>query len=74
MIYPQPEFLRSCQLAVFIKVTVKLSVTQWRLERLDLLSVRPTEGLLDSGQGLAHLDTKQMHKQEIVTYRLERVA
>lgn len=56
VIDPQPELLGSRQLAEFIEVVVKLGVAQRRLERFDLFSVRPTEGLLHLGQGLAHLE------------------
>lgn len=38
---------------------MKLSVTQRGFERLDLLPIRPTEGLLDSGEGSAHLNTNE---------------
>lgn len=59
MVDPQSEFLGSCQLALSVEVTVKLSVAQRGLERLDLLPIRPAEGLLDSGQGPAHLNTSE---------------
>lgn len=59
MVDPQSEFLRSCQLALGIKVTMKLCITQGGLERLYLLSIRPAKGLLDSGQGPAHLNTSE---------------
>lgn len=59
MVDPQSEFLRSCQLALSVEVTVKLSIGQRGLKRLDLLPIRPAEGLLDSGQGPAHLNPSQ---------------
>ena len=59
MVDPQSEFLRSCQLALFVKVTVKLSIGQRGFERLDFLPIRPAEGLLDPGQGPANLNTRE---------------
>lgn len=41
---------------------MKLRVTQWRFKRFDLLPVRPTESLLDFGQGSPHLkQVGEMH-------------
>jgi len=59
----QSEFLGSGQLALSVKVAVKLGVVQGGLERLDLLPIRPGEGLLDFGQGPSHLNKSNRHKQ-----------
>lgn len=59
MVDPQSEFLGSGQLALSVEVTVKLGVAQRGLERLDLLPIRPAEGLLDPGQGPTHLNTSK---------------
>lgn len=51
---------------------MKFSVTQRGFERFDLLPIRPTEGLLDSGEGTPHLNTNETRTlAKTVTHRVE---